>query len=131
MKLKNVLQTVVVILTSIVSVKAYFVGPAKSLDEMTGMADLVIKATAMSNIESNIPSFETIQGFISCETKFQVISIFKGETNGNTIVFQHYAKGNGGTGMLTPQYYEFIPNRSYILFAKRADSTNTFIQVWK
>ncbi len=113
------------------SAKAYFVGPPKSLDEMATMADLVVKATAISNVETNIPSFEIIQGFISCETKFRIISIFKGETSTNTIIFQHYAEGNTGMEMFMPQHYEFIPNRSYILFAKRTNATNTFIQLWK
>lgn len=130
MKLKIVLQTVAAILTSMVSAKAYIVGPPKNLDEMAGMADLVVKATAISNIETNLPSFETVQGFVSCETKFQIISTFKGDASNNTIVFQHYAKGNMGMEF-TPEHCEFIPNRSYILFAKRIDSTNTFIQLWK
>jgi hypothetical protein len=131
MKINVMLRTVAAILASIISAKAYFVGPAVSLDKMTGMADVIVKATAISTVETNVPSFESIQGFAPSVTTFKVISVFKGEPSSNTITFQHYAQAGGGMGMFMPQHYEFTNGQSYILFAKKTDSPNVFIQLWK
>lgn len=121
----------IALLASIVSSNAYLVGPPVSLDKMTEMSDLVIKGKALSNFKTNIASFESIPGYAPFATTFQVISVLKREQATNTIIFLHYGRTDGEFEMYKPQHYEFLPGHSYILFAKKTDVANVFIQLWK
>jgi hypothetical protein len=123
---------VIALVVSAGRVGAYAVGPAVSLDKMTAMADLVIKGKVISTAQTNLASFEAVPGFPGFVTRFQVISVLKGNPGGREIVFEHYGvSSNGMAFMYMPQHYEFTPGRSCILFALKTGTPGVFTQLWK
>jgi len=110
---------------------AYLVGPAVSLDKMTELADLVVKARAVATQPTDDPWFKPLRGFAASATKLEVMSVLKGERGGGVITFQHYAVAAAGGGFsYMPQHYEFTPGKSYIVFAKKTDTPGVLRQLW-
>ena len=114
------------------SLSAYPVGPAISLDEMFGQADLVCKAEVVSTKPVEDPWFEKVPSFQAVETRLKVIGLYKGQPKAKEIAFRHYAEDNKGGGFAyMPQHYKFEVGRTYILFAAKTDQEGTYRQLWK
>lgn len=110
---------------------AYPVGPAVSLEKMTDMADLVVKAKAIASEPAEDAWFSAVGGYKVQATKLEIISVLKGEPGAKTITFQHYAKGASGGSEFMPQHYEFAIGRSYVVFASKTDAPGIFRQLWR
>jgi hypothetical protein len=107
--------------------QAYFVAPAASLEVLTTRADVIFKGTAVSNVPGNGKWFRPILGYLDQETQFTVVSTIKGEIGGETLKFRHYDYNAGlGWAPYTPPYYHFEIGRTYLVFAKRTDTTGIF-----
>lgn len=111
---------------------AYPVGPALTLEKMTEAADVIVKATVISNELVEDAWFEAVPGFKAYATKLQVISSIKGDAGVQTIVLRHYATAPTPQGeMYTPKHYELAVGRSYILFANKTDAAGVYRQLSK
>jgi hypothetical protein len=114
------------------SALAYPVGPAISLDELFGKADLVIKGEVISTKPVEDASFEPVHQFRPVETRLKVLATYKGRPKAEVIAFRHYAENNDGSGyMYMPQHYKFDVGRSYIVFAATTEEAGVFKQLWK
>ena len=108
---------------------AYLVGPPLSLDKLAAEADLVFKGTAISSEPVQDEWFKPCAGFVARETEFKVISVLKGEAPGATLRFRHYDESKIPQGrMFQPQYYHFETGKTYLVFAKRSETSSVFRQ---
>jgi len=112
--------------------RGYLVGPPLGLDQLAAEADVIVKGTVVASAPAEDDWFKPCPGFAARETKFTVISVLKGEP-GATLRFRHYDESPqpGGQGrMFQPQYYHFQMNRTYVVFAKKADDDGVCRQLW-
>lgn len=128
-RIKNSLAGIALVVALSSSVFAYPIRPAITMDEMTDMADLVVKAKVISEQPSSDAALTPVTGFPVQATRFQVLSVIKGDAGGNTIVFRHYAEDQSMRDNYVPQHYEFRPGRSYIFFAIKSDTPGVFRQL--
>jgi hypothetical protein len=100
------------------------VAPAVGLEELAKQADLVCKATVVSERVVEDPWFDKMPGFETREAELRVVTIVKG-TKQQVVRFRHYAPvKNPGVGLsYSPQNYELVVGNSYIVFAKQAGTT--------
>ncbi len=107
------------------------VGPPLSLEKLTAEADIIFKGTAVSSGPVQDEWFKQSQDFIAQETHFKVISAIKGNKPGGTLRFRHYDRSlSHRAPMLALQLYHFEPGRTYIVFAKEAEQSGVFRQLW-
>jgi HEAT repeat protein len=108
----------------------YLVGPPLSLEKLTAEADLVFKGTAVSSEQVQDEWFKPYSGFVATETEFRIVSALKGDVPGATLRFRHYDESpRPQRRMFQPQYYHFETGRSYIVFAKRNETSGVFRQL--
>jgi hypothetical protein len=96
----------------------YPVGAAVPLDEMAKQADLVAKATVVSERVVADPWFDAVPGFEVREAELHIVSIVKG-TAASTVRFRHYAIVPDIAMAYAPQHYELDVGATYIVFAMR------------
>lgn len=108
---------------------AYLVGPALSLEDLAAEADLIFKGTTTVSGLVQDEWFKPLPGFVARETRFQVISVFKGDPTASTLRFRHYDENSQPGGWsFEPQYYHFDAGRTYLVFAKRSEVAGVFRQ---
>ncbi len=112
--------------------RSYPVGPAVSLDKMTAMADLIVKAKVVSNDKVADDWFKPFPGIACVDTRLQIISTIQGDSGRKDINFRHYAldPAAGSFFNFMPQHYELQPGRSYIIFASKTDHPGVFHPLW-
>ena len=111
----------------------YPVGPALSLEKLAAEADIIFKGAAVSGEPVQDEWFKDYRGFRVRQTRFDVVSVVKGEFSGAKLMFRHYEtdpEPGGGGGWFMPQHYEFESGRSYVVFAKSAGAPGVFRQLW-
>jgi len=96
----------------------YAVGPARPLEELARMADLVCKATVVGDRVVTDAWFAPISGFEVRETELRVVSVIKGSRRLARVRFRHYVPAPGPT-MYAPQHYQLARGRTYIVFAAK------------
>ena len=111
----------------------YFVGPPVNLEKLSGEADIIFKATAVSSAVVQDDWFKPYTGFAARETRFTLISVIKGTPHETPLRFRHYdldpeAQNQGRS--FNPQYYHFQENKAYIVFAKKTDDPAVYRQLW-
>lgn len=110
---------------------AYLAGSPVKLGQIAGESDLIFKATAVSSERVVDGWFKPCPGFITVETKFEVISIIKGVPQAETLRFRHYDEMPRNVGRMSePQFYHFEKSRTYIVFAKASNEPGVFRQPW-
>jgi hypothetical protein len=111
---------------------AYPVGPAISLDELAGQADLICKVEVLGTKPVEDAWFDKVHGFAPHATEMKVIAVYQGKCAFERIFFHHYAPGGPerAPGYM-PQSYEFEAGRSYVVFAKEGSSDRVYRQIWK
>ncbi len=110
----------------------YAVGPPATLEKLATDADLIFKATAVSSAAVQDDWFKPCPGFAARETRFTLISVIKGAPQGAPLRFRHYDESPQAPGVgrsYEPQYYHFIENRTYIVFAKKTDDPAIYRQL--
>jgi len=111
--------------------RGYRVGAPLSLQKLTEEADIIFKGTAIFGAPVQDNWFKPYQDFITRETLFKVISVIKGKSLGDKLVFRHYEEDAQPRGrMFQPQHYHFEVGRSYIVFAKKTGVAGVFRQLW-
>jgi hypothetical protein len=111
---------------------SYIVGPAKSLEKLTQESDLIFKGKVIGSDLVQLNSFKDFPNYSEKETKFQNISILKGHSPGDEIIFQHYTeKEITGMSWYSPQFYNFSLDQTYIVFAKKTERGKKFQQLQK
>jgi len=124
-------MTVAALLAVLSAAPARLVGPPLSLEKLTLEADIIFKGTAVSSGPVRDEWFKQSQYFIAQETHFKVISVIKGNKPGETLRLRHYDKTlSPRVGTFALQFYHFEPGRTYIVFAKEADQSGLFRQLW-
>lgn len=114
------------------SVAAYPVGPAISIDELTGHADLICKVEVIGTKLVEDEWFDKLPGFLPHATEMKIISVYQGKSEHERFFFHHYAAGGKARAPgYMPQCYEFEAGRSYIVFAKASSNERIFRQIWK
>src|SRR5512146_2798808 len=89
------------------------------LKELVGSADLVTKATVISDRHVIDNSFERIAGSEVHETELRIVSLLKGPAS-NVIQFRHYAPSSGTSAVwCPPPSYTFVVGHTYIVLATR------------
>lgn len=89
------------------------------LKELVGSADLVTKATVISDRHVIDNSFERIAGSEVHETELRIVSILKGPAS-NVIQFRHYAPSSETSAVwCPPPSYTFVVGHTYIVLATR------------
>jgi hypothetical protein len=109
---------------------AYPVGPAVSLNKLTEMADLIVKARAIATEKTDDAWFTPHPGFAASATKLEPLTFLKGEPAAGVITFRHYASEPEGPSFFMPQHYEFTPGRCYLVFAAKTGKPGVFRQLW-
>jgi HEAT repeat protein len=107
----------------------YLVGPALPLTEVEQKAELVTKATVLSEQVVKDPSFQDLPSFEVREATLKVVSVFKGSSESKQIRFRHYAFAPGAAFMYTPQHYELVQGRTYLFFALK-EQDGIYQQIW-
>jgi hypothetical protein len=111
--------------------QGYLVRPPLSMEALIAEADLVFKGTVVSIGPEQDAWFQALPGFVVQETQFAVVSVIEGDNPGATLRFRHYDDSPQSRGhMYQPQFYHFEPNRTYIVFAKKADEAAGYRQLW-
>ena len=111
--------------------RGYPVGPPVSLEKLAAEADIIFKGTAVSSGPVQDEWFKPCPDFVARETQFTVISVIKGTAPGATLRFRHYAESPQPQGrMFQPQYYHFLDNRTYVVFAKKVGDAAVYRQLW-
>ena len=97
-----------------------FIQPHGRLEIMALASDLVFKGRVIStHAETNAAFPDWGKPYA---TRFEVISVLKGSTHTNEIVFHHNTSGPGAWGGGTePSHNIFDVGQSYIIFASKAD----------
>lgn len=91
---------------------------ALSLDQLTTMADIVFKGTAVASVPGNGQWF----GEGDQKTQFKIISVIKGASPGESLNFFHFDQvPPRQVDGYEPQHYHFELGRTYLVFAKRAE----------
>ncbi len=104
-------------------VRAYGVGPALTLDQLTAKVDLVAKATVVSVKQITDASFVAVTAYPVHEAELAVVSTFKGKA-GKTIKFRYYSYKPANVGIgYSPLAYELEPGRTYVFFAIAKNGT--------
>jgi hypothetical protein len=111
------------------SASANLVTPPVSLEELARAADLVCKATVISDRQVADDSFEPIPGVEVREAELRVVSIVKGHAS-NVIRFRHYARSSQLTMYELPWDYTMATGRTYLVFAAQTAS-GTYRQLSK
>ena len=112
------------------AVLGYLVTAPLSLDKLTAEADMIFKGTTVSSEPVQDDWFKLRQGFVAQETQFKVISVIKGDTLVEKLLFRHYDESPVPQGrMFQPQFYHFVPGRTYIVFAKQTGTAVVFRQL--
>jgi hypothetical protein len=94
--------------------------PTGRLEEMTATSDLVFKGRVISSSPVTNASFPYWGNHHA--TKFDMISVIKGNVETNVVVFHHITKGPDAWGGGTPpSHFIFEAGQSYIIFAANAD----------
>jgi hypothetical protein len=125
------LFTLAAMLSLSASARAYMVAPSPSLEKMTEMADLVVKAKVIDAEPVDDPWFKPTAGYGAYATELQIISVFKGEPGGKKITFRHYKETDPrAMRMFMPQHYKLNVGRSYIVFASKTEKPGVFRQLW-
>jgi HEAT repeat protein len=104
------------------------------MDELAEASDVIMKAKALSSEPVADDWFDEIRGFEPYSTQMQVISVIKGDLPKGNLNFHHYgsARANAEFGFnYAPQFYKFEKGRSYIVFAKIAETKGVLRQLWK
>jgi hypothetical protein len=110
--------------------RAYLVGPPEGLDKMTSNADLICKARVVSSSVITNAVFQPVYGFVTRETRLELISVLKGEPATRDVLFQHYAPDpQGGMGPYMPQQYQLEPGECYLIFAIKTGQAGEFRQL--
>ena len=129
--IRRCLINLAVLLACMDVAQGYKVGPAVSLEKLTDEADIVFKGTAVSGGPVQDEWFKSYRAFRVLQTRFNVISVIKGEWSGDNLMFRHYDEDPRSKGfMFTPQYYHFETGRTYVVFAKSGASSSIFRQLW-
>ena len=132
----TVLAGLVLVLAS--PADAMFVEGTRSIEDMAENAELVVKATAISTVQADGSVPGNGPNIAHFETKLRVVSILKGSVGADVITFLHSDTHNNQVGApqdvedagrmevmaemgIRPAHYEFVPGRSYILFARSRD----------
>jgi len=119
------------LLACVATSRGYPVGPPASLEKLTAEADIVFKGTAISSEPVQDKWFQPYADFVAKETQFKVVSVIKGNSPGDKLLFRHYDEDPQPRGrMFQPQYYHFEPGRTCVVFAKKGDPAGIFRQLW-
>ncbi len=119
------------LLTCMAAAHGYVVGPALSLEALSGQADIIFKGTAVASGMVPDDGFTPHPGLVGVQTQFKVVSLVKGENTGNVLAFRHYDLDPQTHGyMFAPQHYHFEPGRTYIVFARKNGVAGVFRQLW-
>lgn len=103
-----------------------YIAPRGRLEEMAAAADLVFKGKVLSSIRATNSAFQNPQMDVHA-TRFQVISVLKGDPTRDSVILQHYTIGPGAWGGGSPPpYYQFEAGKSYLVFAARLDKPDTY-----
>ncbi len=110
---------------------AYLVGPPMSLEKLVDEADIIFKATAVSNTPVQDGWFKPVTGYEAWETEFKISSILKGSHQAAALRFRHYDDSRKPPMIMSyqPQFYHFEPGRTYLVFAKKSDFAGAFRQI--
>ena len=129
--IRRCVMSLAALLACIGVARGYPVGPAVSLEKLTKEADIIFKGSAASGGPVQDEWFKPYRGFHARETRFNVVSIIKGEWSGDKLMFRHYDENPQLQGrMFEPQYYHFETGRTYVVFAKRGGPPGIFLQLW-
>jgi hypothetical protein len=105
------------------------VEPHGRLEEMAAIADLIFKGKALSSERVTNAAFR-ISGMDVFATRFEVISVLKGEAATRTVDFLHYGGwGPGGyawSGPHPPAFHRFDAGQSYLVFAANLDRADKY-----
>jgi hypothetical protein len=111
--------------------RAYPVGPALSLGELTEEADVIFKGTAVSSQPVQDEWFQRYPDFTAWETRFSVVSVIKGRSPGKAVAFRHYdLSPEPRRPMFQPQYYHFDAGQTCIVFARHSAKDGVLRQLW-
>lgn len=109
----------------------YLVAGAVSLEKLAEEADVVFKGTAVGSGPVQDEWFKPYPDFVARQTRFQVVSVLKGEAPAGELAFRHYEEDPNPRGrMFEPQHYRFEAGRTYIVFAKKGEEAGVFRQIW-
>ena len=114
--------------------RAYLVGYPLSLEKLADESDIIFKGTAASTGPVEDEWFKPYPaGYIPYETRFKIVAMIKGDPPGAILRFRHYDAGGPESMMMmyTPQFYRFLKDRTYIVFAKKTADATTCRQLWK
>lgn len=109
---------------------------AVTLDQLTRESDVVFEGTAVSNGTVWFESLESVPGFATTDTRFQVVTFIKGSLEKPTVTFRHYDKSRffSSRDSDQPHYFHFEPGKTYLVFAKREPgataSSDVLVQPW-
>lgn len=95
------------------------------LDKISADADIIFKGQVISSTRITNTAFQVSDIYVHA-TKLKIISVLKGETSTNQIVFQHYYEwspgGHGWGGGSPPEPCKLQPGQSYLIFAAKMDN---------
>lgn len=114
---------------------AHLVGSPVPLEGVAGKADVIFKATAVSDAPTDKGGFEKVSGFATFETRLRVVDVMKGEVPKGEVGFLHYdvrPKDDDFAFAYEPQYYHLVPGKTYLVFALRQawNDPALFRQLW-
>jgi len=115
------------------SVRAYRVPAPIPLKKIIQESDVIVKAKGLDSTPVADGWFEKYTGYEVYATRFQVISVIKGNLKGPEVLFHHYgvARQPPFAASFSPQKYEFEEGRTYIVFAKNSEQAGFLRQLWK
>lgn len=114
----------------VTSAEAYLVGPPLTIEQLVEKADFICKAVAVSSKPVEDPWFEKHSGFDTRQTDLKIVAVYKGDKLTQAI-FRHYSASPRGPSMYSPQHYEFVVGRTYLVFAAKTDVATVFRQITK
>jgi hypothetical protein len=106
----------VVVAVAAVPARADFIGPGAPLEKLAKEADLVCKATVVSEVPVTDPWFEPVGGYEVRETELKVVSVVKGPRI-KRIQFRHYVRSKTVGSANFRQVHELAVGQTYLLFA--------------
>ncbi|GAT32479.1 HEAT repeat-containing protein [Terrimicrobium sacchariphilum] len=112
---------------------AYKVGRAVPLEGVAAKADVIFKATAVSEARTDQGGFEKVPGFAPVETRLRMVSVLKGDVPKGEVGFLHYDVQDGELFCdYEPQHYRLVPGKTYLVFALRQawNDPALFRQIW-
>ncbi len=109
---------------------AYLVGPSLPLDKLVEKADFICKAVVVASKPVDDAWFGKLHGFEPLATELKIVAVYKG-ANLTQASFNHYAPQKDQASPYSPQHYEFVAGRTYLIFASKTDHENVFRQITK